>query len=227
MKKLSLITGVLSTIALGALAFWGAKSFAEPSVPEVEYRAVCRASLPENAIWNTPNGTGEWVEVRQEQTSKNVWEPDPSQASYSGAYDDTGLSCTFSCDEGYERDDVSCIPSVGVNHNKKKETITVSDGTTSYTIMDKNLGATVAGTGKINGQDSCVTIENGTSCWSESIGDYFQRGNNYGFPNSGTDFMSGATKPNASGYGPTNWYTSGTFIKTGSDWSSVQNDNLR
>jgi hypothetical protein len=88
MKKLSLITGVLSTIALGALAFWGAKSFAEPGIPEVEYYAVCRASLPAHAVWNTPSGTGEWVEVAQTQTSKNVWEPDPSEASYSGAYDE-------------------------------------------------------------------------------------------------------------------------------------------
>jgi hypothetical protein len=94
--------------------------------------------------------------------------------------------------------------------------------------MDKNLGATVAGTGKLDGQDSCVTSNNGTFCWSESIGDYFQRGNNHGFPNSGTDFMSGTVKPDASGYGPTtNWYNSDTFIKTGSDWSSVRNDNLR
>jgi hypothetical protein len=44
------------------------------------------------------------------------------------------------------------VSSGGVSRDEINGTITVSDGTTSYTIMDKNLGATVAGTGKINGQ---------------------------------------------------------------------------
>ena len=39
-----------------------------------------------------------------------------------------------------------------------------------------------------------------------------------------------STKPNASGYGPetvNGYYHSATFITAESDWSSVQNDNLR
>jgi hypothetical protein len=61
-----------------------------------------------------------------------------------------------------------------VYHDTGAGTITVTDGSTTYTIMDKNLGATVAGTGKINDQDGCITSTNGTTCRSESIGDYYQ-----------------------------------------------------
>ncbi|MDR0650653.1 MAG: hypothetical protein LBG59_04560 [Candidatus Peribacteria bacterium] len=68
-----------------------------------------------------------------------------------------------------------------------------------FTIAACNVGATVAGTGKLHNQDGCITLNNGTTCWSESIGGYFQRGNNYGFANSGT-LATTSTRPNASGY---------------------------
>jgi hypothetical protein len=152
-----------------------------------------------------------------------MWLPSPT-SSYSAVA--VAGECHFTCDESYERDGGSCVLSAGVSHDTVAGTITITDGTTSYTIMDKNLGATLAGTGKLY-QTNCTDYNGGGDCWSASIGDYFQRGNNYGFPNSGTNFMSGTTKPSAAGYGPTNWYTSGTFIKAGTDWSSVRNDNLR
>ncbi|MDR0651027.1 MAG: hypothetical protein LBG59_06640 [Candidatus Peribacteria bacterium] len=89
------------------------------------------------------------------------------------------------------------------------------------------MGATVAGTGKINGQDGCVTSANDTSCRSESIGDYFQRGNNYGFANSGTLLATTTTKPDVSGYGPNKPYSSSTFFIGDSRWASGSNYDLR
>ncbi|MDR0650527.1 MAG: hypothetical protein LBG59_03870 [Candidatus Peribacteria bacterium] len=68
-----------------------------------------------------------------------------------------------------------------------------------FTIAACNVGATVAGTGKLNDQDGCTTANNGTTCWSESLGDYFQRGNNYGFANSGT-LATTSTQSDTSGY---------------------------
>ena len=66
------------------------------------------------------------------------------------------------------------------------------------------MGSTVAGTG------------------ASSYGGYYQWGNNANVGAAGTS----ATQPNASGYGPGNYYNSPTFILAGGDWSSVQNDNL-
>ncbi|MDR2415693.1 MAG: hypothetical protein LBD75_03660, partial [Candidatus Peribacteria bacterium] len=105
--------------------------------------------------------------------------------------------------EGYERDDSSSCKVARAAC--ETEDITIG----SYKIAQCNVGATEVGTG------------------SSSYGYYFQRGNKYGFANSGSLTTTSSTKPNASGYGPSNRYESGTFITTGSDWSSVQNDNLR
>jgi hypothetical protein len=83
-----------------------------------------------------------------------------------GAYNAVGSDgeCHFVCDEGYERDNTACI-AFAIIHNPTEGTITVKNGTTTYTIRDKNLGASVAGTG------------------ASSYGNYYQRGNNYGFAN--------------------------------------------
>jgi hypothetical protein len=79
-----------------------------------------------------------------------MWLPSPT-SSYSAVA--IAGECNFTCNEGYERDGGSCIVSVPpIIHDTVAGTITITDGTTSYTIMDKNLGATVAGTGKLNGQ---------------------------------------------------------------------------
>jgi hypothetical protein len=49
--------------------------------------------------------------------------------------------CYFVCDAEFERKVRVCAPlvPVGVTHDITGETITVSDGTNSYTIMDRNL----------------------------------------------------------------------------------------
>ncbi|MDR0650790.1 MAG: hypothetical protein LBG59_05320 [Candidatus Peribacteria bacterium] len=161
--------------------------------PAVEYRAVCR-NLPVNAHW-TDGSTRK--EIPQTESSPNVWIPSPV-GTYSGT--DSLTECHFVCDDGYERTNGVCEASGGITYDPNAGTISITDGTTTYTIMDKNLGATVAGTGKLHNQDGCTTTNNGTSCWSESIGDYFQRGNNYGFANSGTLLATTSTRPNASGY---------------------------
>jgi hypothetical protein len=64
----------------------------------------------------------------------------------------------------------------------------------NYTIQACNLGASTAGTG------------------SASYGNYFQWGNNYGFPTTGNHFLSGTAKPDASSYGPN---TANGFYKSG------------
>lgn len=89
------------------------------------------------------------------------------------------------------------------------------DGTTWYTIMDKNLWATT-----VYNQWDTLTDAN--------CGNFYQWGNNYSFPHSWTVTTS-STKIDTSNYWPWNYYNSSTFITTTSnihDWSSVRNDNL-
>ncbi len=87
-------------------------------------------------------------------------------------------------------------------------------------MMDRNLWATKSGTW-------CSA----TDTWA--CGDHFQRWNNYWFANPGVgEIDSIATsavnwQTDASSYWPNNPYSSGTFYKWYSDWSSVRNDNLR
>ena len=105
----------------------------------------------------------------------------------------------------------------GVFHNATLWLISVSwDGTTWYTIMDKNLWAT--------------TVYNSWDTLSESnCGWHFQRWNNYMFP-----FTWSVTTSwdmvDASTYWPWNYYSSSTFItRSGSPyrWDSTDNWNLR
>ena len=94
--------------------------------------------------------------------------------------------------------------------------IRVTDGTTTYTLANKNVWASIAGTG------------------IASYGYYFQRGNNYGFPNTGTVSPAAQWAVDTSAYNPTNPYNNNTFrwdsnlfSTTNGDWSSNLNDNLR
>jgi hypothetical protein len=107
--------------------------------------------------------------------------------------------------------------SAWVFRNSSLWLISVSWGwTTWYTIQDKNLGAT--------------TVYNQWDTLSDAnCGYFYQWGNNYWFPHSGT-LTTSSTPVDASNYWPWNYYSSSTFIKISSspyDWSSVQNDNLR
>lgn len=87
------------------------------------------------------------------------------------------------------------------------------DGSTRYTIADKNLWATSTDT------------SSSASYWY-----YFQRWNCYGFPNSWS-VSSSTTRVNINSYWPNNYYSSSTFIKQYdrmNDYSSVANrSNLR
>ena len=98
-------------------------------------------------------------------------------------------------------------------------TITISDWETTITMLDRNLWASTSDTTSTG------------SYWY-----HFQRWNNYGFkPCSNGSWCStfpngestSNTQVDASGYWPWTYYSSGTFIIWSSDWSSVQNDNLR
>ncbi len=90
--------------------------------------------------------------------------------------------------------------------------LVVSDGTNTYTIMDRNIWASAPGTG------------------SASYGSFFQRGNNYGFPSDpSANITTSITKVNVSTYEP-NQYNSGTFIRVSgnpTDWAIPTNHNIR
>lgn len=91
--------------------------------------------------------------------------------------------------------------------------ISITNGSTGYTIMDKNLWAT--------------TVYNNWDTLSEAnSGKYYQWWNNYWFPFTWTVTTS-STRVNAGSYWPWNYYSSSTFITWNFDWSNTQNDNLR
>jgi len=87
------------------------------------------------------------------------------------------------------------------------------DWTTGYTIMDKNLWATTV----YNDWDTLTQA---------NMGNMYQWWNNYWFPSTWTITNTSSTQVDASGYWPTNPYSSDTFITWNADWSSVQNDDL-
>lgn len=86
------------------------------------------------------------------------------------------------------------------------------NGTTWYTIQDKNLGAT-----QVYNYGDTMSEAN---CWK-----YYQRGNDYWFPRTWTVTTS-STRVNASSYWPWNYYNSSTFITWTSWWDSSTNNNL-
>ena len=102
--------------------------------------------------------------------------------------------------------------SAGVYHNSTLWLISISgDGTTRYTIADKNLWAT--------------QVWNNWDTPSEAnCGKYYQRWNNYWFPRSWSVTTS-STQVDASSYWPWNYYSSSTFI-IGSWRDSSGNWNL-
>jgi hypothetical protein len=100
------------------------------------------------------------------------WLPSPT-ATYSATA--VAGECHFICNEGYERDGVAC-KLVGYPDCNQPD-ITIG----AYTIAACNIGATVAGTG------------------SASYGYYFQRGNNYGFANTGS-ITTSTSQVNTNGY---------------------------
>lgn len=99
--------------------------------------------------------------------------------------------------------------------NQSEWLISITDGSTGYTIMDKNLWAT--------------TVYNDWDTLSEAnCGKYYQRWNNYWFSRTGSVTTS-STQLDASSYWPNtnNWYySSDIFIIWNGDWSSVHNDDL-
>lgn len=209
---------ISALLGLGLMLFGAIKTSAGGELDGVEYWAVCRG-LPANAHWTSAtNGTGTWKEIPQTQTAHNVWSPIPV-----GEFNETPSDtvCTFVCDPGYDWDDTTKACKLAI------PTITITHGTNSFTIMDRNLWATEAGT------------------WTASYGHYFQWGNNYGFWNGiagqtdaeGNSSISTSSTlvANAANYGPSN-YRSSTFITESGVTSAskydywvgwIQNDKLR
>ena len=87
------------------------------------------------------------------------------------------------------------------------------DGTTWYTIQDKNLWAT-------------TVYNNGDTLTQANMWNMYQWWNNYWFPSTWS-ITTSSIQVDASTYWPWNYYSSSTFITWSQDWSSVYNDNLR
>lgn len=98
--------------------------------------------------------------------------------------------------------------------NQSEWLISITDGSTGYTIMDKNLWATTV----YNDWDTLTQA----NMWN-----MYQWWNNYWFPSTWTISNTSSTQVDASAYWPTNPYSSDTFITWSYDWSSVYNGNLR
>lgn len=88
-----------------------------------------------------------------------------------------------------------------------------SDGTTWYTIADKNLWATTV----YNDWDTLSEA----NCWK-----YYQKWNNYWFPWDWTISKTSSTQVDVSTYWPWNYYSSDTYITT-NPWYSSYNGNIR
>ena len=97
--------------------------------------------------------------------------------------------------------------------NQTEWLISITNWTTEYTIMDKNLWATTV----YNDWDTLTQA---------NMGNMYQWGNNYWFPSTWTISNTSSTQVNAQNYWPWNYYESDTFITWSIDWSSVQKDNL-
>ena len=94
--------------------------------------------------------------------------------------------------------------------------ITITDWTETYTIMDRNLWATAAGTGceDPNWWNACAW-------WDPTYWYYFQRWNNYWFPSDpNASITTSNTQVDTNGYWPWNYYSSSTFITASDDRSS-------
>lgn len=102
-----------------------------------------------------------------------------------------------------------------IYHNPTDWLISLSaNGTTWYTIMDKNLWAS-------------TVYNNGDTLTQANMWNMYQWGNNYWFPSTWTISKTSSTQVDASTYWPWNYYSSDTFIIQNDDWESPINDNLR
>ena len=97
--------------------------------------------------------------------------------------------------------------------NQSEWLISITNWTTGYTMMDKNLWATTV----YNDWDTLTQ----SNMWN-----MYQWWNNYWFPSTGSVTKS-STKVDASWYGPDNYYSNNIFIAWNEDWSSVSNNDLR
>lgn len=97
--------------------------------------------------------------------------------------------------------------------NQSKWLISITDWTTGYTIMDKNLWATTV----YNDWDTLTQA----NMWN-----IYQWWNNYWFPSTWTISNTSSTQVDANNYWPGNYYLSDTFITWSEDWSSVNNEDL-
>ena len=107
--------------------------------------------------------------------------------------------------------------SAWIFHNPTDWLISISsDGSTWYTLMDKNLWAT-------------TVYNNWDTLTNDNCGNVFQWGNNYAFPwtKSSDSIKQSSTRVDASSYWPWNYYNSSTWIEYQWSWSNPSNYNLR
>lgn len=111
--------------------------------------------------------------------------------------------------------DAQVVTTPWIYHNPIAWLISLSsDGSNWLTIADKNLGAT-------------TVYNDGDTLSQANCGNYYQWGNNYGFPFTWSVSTS-STQVNAQNYWPWNYYNSSIFITLSSNtWDSSNNQNLR
>lgn len=100
--------------------------------------------------------------------------------------------------------------------NQSEWLISITNWTTGYTIMDKNLWAT-------------IVYNNWDTLTQDNMGNFYQWWNNYWFPSVWSFSKTSYTQVDASWYWPSTangYYENDTFIIVVWDWSSVSNDDL-
>lgn len=97
--------------------------------------------------------------------------------------------------------------------NQSEWLISITDGNKWYTIMDKNLWATVV----YNDWDTLTQA----NMWN-----MYQWWNNYWFKSTWTISKKSSTRVDASWYWPSNPYSSDTFIAWNNNWTRINNEDL-
>lgn len=97
--------------------------------------------------------------------------------------------------------------------NQNEWLISITNSSTGYTIMDKNLWATTV----YNDWDTLTQA----NMWN-----MYQWWNNYWFPSTWTISNTSSTQVDTSSYWPANPYSSNTFITWNLNWSSIRNRDL-
>lgn len=171
----------------------------------------------ECALWSC-KGSSDWA-----AEAFSDWNVGPGKATWIPIrpFKDTPVAPDSSWTQTYDGSSETWISWTWIFYNASAGLISISSDAQNWiTIADKNLWAT-------------TVYNDGDTMSQANCGNYYQRWNNYGFPFTWPTTTS-STLVDASGYWPSNPYSSSTFIfwqkpsmmAMWEDWSSVANNNL-